>query len=418
MSIKRAMSVVGVLAVAAEAAWADGFRNPPEGAAALGKAGVASVFVEDATAVSHNPARLSEIKQPQLAASLTLGHSETEYRHPLFGEAETEDPFMMLPNVYYATPLGSEGWVGAIGLTTPYGQSTKWKENGAFHYSVPYFSEMALVDIAPTFARTFDRFAVGFGLDLYAARLTLRQRLPVVAALSLPPGVPTPSDPVLELEGDALALGGHAGVSFRPCDYAVLGLSWRSAFSLDFEGDTTLEDWPGALPPTLASKSDFDTSAEFPNIFSAGCGLKLSDTFQVELQVQWLENSRYEELALDLGPNNALLTQATIPQNWEDTWVYGVGADWTYAEGRVLRAGCSIIESPIPDRTFSPNIPDSDRQVLAVGWGRRAGAGWVDVAYAYSHLDDRDITNNQNPAYNGSYEFEPHLLAVSYRRDF
>ena len=411
------VSLAGALALGS-AAWADGFRNPPEGAAALGKAGVASVFVEDASAVSHNPARLAEIEQPQLQVSLTLGYSESEYSHPLFGKAETENPFKSLPDAYYAAPLGDSGWVGAIGLTTPYGQSTEWKKGGAFQYSAPYFAEMALVDIAPTFAKKFDRFAIGFGLDIYAAQLTLRQRLPVVAALTLPPGVPPPSDPVLELEGDAAALGGHVGVSYRPCDYAVLGLSWRSAFTMDFEGDTTIKDWPGALPPALDQKSDFETSTEFPNIVAAGCGLKLTETLNVEFQVEWLENSRYEELALDLGPNNALLQQAVIPQNWEDTWTYGVGADWTYAEGRVLRGGYSFIESPIPNRTFSPTIPDSDRHVLAVGWGRQAGAGWVDVAYAYSLLDDRDISDNQNPAFNGHYEFDPHLLAISYRRGF
>lgn len=418
MSMKLSMSAVGVLAVAAGSAWADGFRNPPEGAAALGKAGVSSVFVEDASALSHNSARLAEIEQAQLQVSLTLASSHTEFDSPVLGSAETKSSLALLPNVYYATPLGDQGWVGAIGLTTPYGQSTEWKKNGAFHYTAPYFAEMALVDIAPTFARTFERLSVGVGLDLYAATLTLRQRLPVVAALTLPAGVPLPPDPVLDLEGDAAALGGHVGLSYQACDYATLGLSWRSGFSLDFEGDTKLKDWPGALPPTLAARSDFETTSEFPNIVALGCGLKLSDTLQVELQVEWLEHSAYEELTLDLGPNNALLQQPTIPQDWEDTWTYGVGADWTYAAGRVLRAGYSFVESPIPDRTFAPTVPDSDRHVLALGWGRQACGGWLDLAYAYSLLEDRDITNNQNPAFNGSYEFEPHLLAVSYRRDF
>lgn len=417
MSMKLTMSAVGVLAVAA-GAWADGFRNPPEGAAALGKAGVSSVFVEDASALSHNSARLAGIEQPQLQVSLTLATSATDYESPIFGTAETKSSLAVLPNVYYATPLGEEGWVGAIGLTTPYGQSTEWKDNGAFHYTAPYFAEMALVDIAPTFARTFERLSVGVGLDLYAANLTLRQRLPVVAALTLPPGAPLPPDPVLDLEGDATALGGHLGLSYQACDYATLGLSWRSGFSLDFEGDTKIKDWPGPLPPTLAARSDFETSTDLPNIVAAGCGLKLSETLRVEFQVEWTEHSAYQDLTLDLGKNTALLPQATIPQDWDDTWIYSVGADWTYAEGRVLRAGYARIPSPIPDRTFSPNIPDADRHVLALGWGRQACGGWLDLAYAYSALEDRDISNNQNPAFNGSYEIEPHLLAVSYRRDF
>ncbi len=393
-------------------AWGDGFRNPPEGAAALGKAGVSSVYVEDASANSHNAARLAEIEEAQIQASLTFGYSETDYHSPL-GDASTEDPLKVLPNVHFAAPLDQAGLVGALSITTPYGQSTEWEDDGVFRYTVPYFAEMALVDVSPAVARTFGRLSVGVGLDVYAATLTLRQHIPLVTALTLPPGVPPPEGR-MELEGDAVAVGGHAGLAFALTEQSVIGLSWRSAFDMDFEGDTKLS----GMPPPFRSRSDFDTTARFPNIVALGYGVQVAESLRVEAQVEWLEHSRYEELTLDLAENNALLLQPSIPQNWEDTLTYGVGADWTYAAGRVLRAGYSFIESPIPDRTFSPTIPDSDRHVLAVGWGCQAGAGWLDVAYAYSLLDDRSIDDNQNPDFNGDYEFEPHLLAVTYRRGF
>ena len=404
-------SVAGMM-LAGSMVMADGMRNPPEGAAALGKAGVATVNVTDPSAVSHNSARLAEIGAPTLEASLTLGYATTEYDSPL-GSAETDDPLKLLPNLYFATPLKDSGWVGAIGVTTPYGQSTVWKDDGAFRYTSPYVAEMLLADVAPTFARKFDRLEVGAGLDLYAASLSMKQRLPI--PMLVPPGADRP-DPRLELDGNGAALGGHLGISYQVCDYSVIGLSWRSAFSMDFDGKAKFKDAPVSGP--LSEESDFSTSMEFPNIVALGCGMKLSDTLQVEVQAEWLENSRYEDLVLDLDNNTAALGQSTIPQDWQDTWTYGIGADWTFAPDRVLRAGYAYVESPIPDRTFSPNIPDADRHVLSLGLGLKQGAGWWDVAYAYSLVDDRHVDDNQNPAFNGDYEINPHLLAITYRRAF
>ncbi len=391
----------------------DGFQNPPEGAAAIGKAGVAVVFVEGPSAVSHNPAALTGLDAPALDASLTLGYSKTEYSSSA-GDAQTEAPVSVLPNVYFAAPLDKHGLVGAVSLTTPFGQSTEWEKDGVFRYSVPYFSQLALVDAAATVAKKYERLSVGVGLDIYSAQLTMRQVVPWGATLEAP-GLP---DGKIELEGDGSALGAHVGLLYQVCDRSVLGLMWRTGFSMELEGDTSLDGLPPGLPLPISPRSDFNTEVEFPNLVILGYGVEASDALRLSARVEWIEHSAYQDLALDLSNNSPLLPQATIPQNWEDTWVYGVGADWTYAEGRVLRAGYSFVPSPIPDRTFSPTLPDSDRQVIGVGWGAKAGQGWWDLAYSYSLMEDRDIRDNQNPAFNGHYELDPHLLAISYRRTF
>ena len=46
----RQWALIGVLAAAANA-WTDGYRNPPDGALALGRIGGRIVDVDDATAV-------------------------------------------------------------------------------------------------------------------------------------------------------------------------------------------------------------------------------------------------------------------------------------------------------------------------------------------------------------------------------
>jgi long-subunit fatty acid transport protein len=46
------------------------------------------------------------------------------------------------------------------------------------------------------------------------------------------------------------------------------------------------------------------------------------------------------------------------------------------------------------------------------------GAHRVDVAYAYAILDERDVRDNLNPAYNGNYDSESQILALSYGYTF
>ena len=79
---------------------AEGFKNPPEGAAALGRAGGRIAIADDAAAVSHNPANLVDLEGTEVQAAVTIVHAETEYDSPMGGSTETESPWKFLPNLY------------------------------------------------------------------------------------------------------------------------------------------------------------------------------------------------------------------------------------------------------------------------------------------------------------------------------
>ena len=90
----------------------------------------------------------------------------------------------------------------------------------------------------------------------------------------------------------------------------------------------------------------------------------------------------------------------------------------TYVLMLGLVGGYMFIESPIPDNTMSPTLPDADRHVFSVGLGRKSGGHSLDIAYAYSLFDDRKIDDNQDAAYNGDYDISSHLMGVSYGYTF
>lgn len=402
---------------------ANGFRNPPAGAEALGRAGGKIAQVDDASAVEHNPANLTEIKNPQAMVSLTVIDTSTDFRSPM-GTASTKDSWKFLPDVFAVLPTANPNVTAGLGVTTPFGQSTVWEQTGAFRYTAPYSAELTVINVNPTIAAKLnDQISVGAGLDVYMSRLDLKQVMP----WSMLTGVPMP-DGVAHLQGDGSGVGGNAAVTYHPTKAQAIALTYRSPITVDYSGDSEFSGFPaGARALGLTPSSDFDSSIEFPTIIGLGYGIELSETVRVEADVEWVEFSRYDSLSLDSANNNALLNgpgspnpmaPMTVRQNWKDAWTFGAGADWKATRDLTLRAGYMFLQSPVPGETLAPTLPDADQHVFTVGAGLHRGANRLDVAYGYSLIGDRDVNNNQNPAYNGTYETTSHLMSVSYGRSF
>ena len=242
------------------AARADGFRNPPETAAALGKAGKCVVWVDDASAVFYNPANLTEVTARQLQLSGVVGYSGADYSGAL-GETETDGPWSVLPSLALAWPLSPQDLSLGLGVHVPYGRRTRWDEQGLFRYRAPVESEMSVVDMGPSVAwRALDCLSLGAGLDVYYGRLGFRQYLPLGGA---------EGEATADLEG--WALGANLGVTWQVTQRQRLALTYRTPFDLDYEGDLEVR---GAPPPLLASgmmatRSDLSTTFSFPTAFGS-----------------------------------------------------------------------------------------------------------------------------------------------------
>jgi hypothetical protein len=63
-------------------------------------------------------------------------------------------------------------------------------------------------------------------------------------------------------------------------------------------------------------------------------------------------------------------------------------------------------------------MAEADQVMVAAGLGYARDGHALDVALGIGIFDDRDISSNQNPAYNGTYEFDSQLFAVSYAYTF
>jgi long-chain fatty acid transport protein len=404
------------LIVAGAPVWGDGFRNPSEGMTALGKIGGKIVYHDDASTVTHNPANLVDITNRQLSASFTVGYGKKEFEPDTGGKASSTDNTAVLPNFFAAWPLESGDWVVGVGLTTPYGRSTTFSKNSVLRYTTPYFTELYAVNMNPTIAYKVDEaFSVAVGINFLYSELDIRQIYP----WSLATGDPAAADGETQFEADGGGVGFNAAVTWNITERQRAAVTYRSKVKVEYEGDLRLTGVPSpaGLPAPLAfvtSRSDFETEIEFPAVLAVGYGMRVTDKLRVEANVEWVQHSLFEELSLDAGANTALLPSSSIPADWDDNWTYGIGADYQLNEQWVLRGGALYLETPIPGQTMLPSIAEEDQVVLSIGCGYAAGKHRIDAAYSYGVFNGRTVDNNVNPAFNGDYDFEAHLLGASY----
>lgn len=411
--------LAAVLAVpAVHSVVANGFRNPPAGGEELGQIGGKIASVDDASAISQNPANLVSVTNRQVLAAATIVNAEAKFTSPMGGSATTKDDWKFLPDVYGAWPVMGDKLAFGFGITTPFGQSTEWSKDSILRYTAPYYAEITVVDFTPTVAyRLNDQLSLGAGVDVFWSDFNVKQIYPW-SAVTRDPAAP---DGQAEFSADGEGIGGNVALTWDATKRQRVALTYHSPVTVDYDGSFRVDNIPPAVSmamPMITQRSDFSTKIDFPAVAGLGYLFKATDKLKLEADVEWIEFSRYDDLPLNAHNDSPLLQSSSIPQNWKDTWTFGVGADWQLSQKIVLRAGYIYVESPIPDSTLAPTLPDADRHVVSIGIGYKYRGQSLDLAYAHSFFDDRNVQNNINPAYNGKYELTSDLIGVSYGYNF
>lgn len=369
-------------------------------------------FIDDASATWHNPANLVDLKAWEASVEPTFVHHSVRYRSAHDGSTtRTEDPWKFLPAIFAGGPLNDRVAAG-IGVTVPYGLSIKWDEAGAFRYTAPHYVDLKTFNVNPTLAfRLGDRVRLGLGVDAMWSELHLKLIYPWGAAFRNP-GL---ADGELRARGDGMGYSGNVGLTVEPIDGHRIAFTARLPMQVDYEGHFTGTGYP--LSPDSSLRTDFRSQIKFPTVLALGYGVRVTDTVRLEANAEWVQFSRFETLNLEVPASlPGLATQ--YPQDWRDTFTFGAGGEWAFSEGWRARLSYQHYQSPVPERTFSPTIPDASQNVVTVGVGYRSGRHRLDLAYSRVFYDDRLITVNQNPAYLGEYEIAVHLISVGYGFSF
>lgn len=365
--------MAGALASMTEAALALGLRIADQDPLATARGNAYVATADQPSAIYYNPAGLAFLGGMQAQVGLYAVAPSTEFTSPTGERVETESRVSLVPQVY-----GSWAWEKArlavgVGLYAPYGLAMEWPASAAF--GGPVEGSMTYLTVNPVVAwRPHPAFSVGMGLTANMAEMELVQ--PAFTAF---PGSQN------SLEGDGTDVGFNAGLLWRPHVKHAFGVSYRSPTTVDFEGTSTTRGSLPGLDGTVSASARFP----FPRHVVVGYSFRPTAKWNFEVNADWTEWDRLNTVTV-VTPGAGI----PMPFEWESSWFYEFGVTRRLGEHWRVSGGYIYSENSVPDATFTPAIPDSDRHIFSVGLGRD-GVRWRwDVAYQVAWGPDRTVEGN------------------------
>jgi long-chain fatty acid transport protein len=400
-------------------AWAAGFGLKEQSAAAMGAAYAgAAANTQDAGALVYNPASLSGVADTDFAISLVeiVPHSSAGYTAATTsagtpaGGSTTPGSFIAdapIPNLSLRHRLTDDIAIG-LSISTPYGLKTVYPAGWAGRY-YGMKSELVTVNIAPSFAwQVTPELSLGASINVEYARGELTSAIDIgtLGVLNAIPGsVPGALDGAARLSGMDWATGFSLGAIFKPAPDLSLGLSYQSAVFHQLSGPLTFTLDGAGLGAALRTATGLFTNTTAsakvptPDMLLFGIRKQISENFTLMGELDWTNWSRTKTLTV-VAANPAQPNDVTL-FNWHSTIFASLGGEYRLDESWKLRGGAGYDESPAPDATRNPRIPDADRVWLAAGVEYRFDPATV-VNLSYGHLfnDDSAIALTQAQAGN------------------
>lgn len=372
-----------MLMLSAGPAAAGGFRIPEAGAKAMGFANAFVGLADDPSAVQFNPAGLTQLDGNQIQTGVTAITTNNDYTDLGGTKSAAKEGNFLPPSFYYTNHLGEGQWWIGLGVMAPFGLGTEW-DVASFNY-VATETMIEMVKINPSAAyRVNDQWSVGFGLDYYSVLdASLQNDIASTLVTALTSGAITGQVGAQELSGDGTSFGFNVGALFKPTDQLSVGLAYRSGTKMEVDGDVSL-----AVKATGTEFSTFPASADIglPATAALGVNYKISDAWQLNLDLDWTGWSSYDKLEV-VDSTGAVRNSLVSAKDYDDVTAVRVGVEYSLSDQWALRGGFLMEPTPVPEETYDPRLPDGDRTGYVVGAGYNSGQWTVDFAYMFVQFD-------------------------------
>ena len=406
---------VAVLGVAVAAPmYAAGFSIFEQGTKAMGMGGAFTAQADDPSALFYNAGGLAFVEKQEFSVGDTYIHgSKAEMKglnpYPGVGyRAEQKKLSEFPPHAYWVRPL-SQTWKVGLGITTPFGLTTEWENPTTF--AGRFLSTKAALrafDFNPTLGwQVTPEFGIGFGGILRYSDVELVR----YAGANNPFTQSFVNVGKLDLKADfSTGYGWNVGILHKYNNSFSWGLSYRSKITVDYKGDATLNSISTGFPQfdvALAVQLLFNKklpvkiAIDFPDEASLGLAFAITPDLLVETDANWTGWSNFREVSIDFtgGATNSL-PDTTIEQKWKDVYNYRLGVRWTTGPSSQWRFGYVYDQTPQPEESVNPLLPDSNRNGFSVGYGYKGG---IKADFAIMYLPFKERTRQKSFAGEGPF---------------
>lgn len=399
----------------------------------LAMGGQAVAFVDNPTALFHNPAGLDHIERFQFTGVVT--NLLVTFDAPFAGPGSEQDsginyaPLMFLgaagriherltigAGLYISTGFGggfeNVSQIGLGGRCTHDADGNRQSDATDLCLDPPQDQTVRLgvFELAvPIGIRITDDLRVGVSLRMPYARMEVDvwQEVSVVNnATVMNSSFFTPA--TQDVSGFGIP-GVLLGIQYEPVEGLMLGFAYRSKIYIDMTGKTEVQLFDGA--PTLSIPTS--TRWYVPHMFRFGVAYRtLADRLlmSAEFKIQ-MHATANEDLVFEL--DNPLAPDLEIPFDWDNVYLTSAGVEFYATENLPLRLGFSIGRGATPQYTTTPFSPPPG--ILYAFYG---GLGWetehVSVDLGFSWGGGAPAVIGDNP---GAGEGEVGSLCVQTSRD-
>lgn len=425
-------SIIAFSVLRAAPAQGAGFALLEQSASRLGTAFAGTgAAADDVSTVFFNPAGLTQLKGSHASVVASAIEITSEFHTgtgsvPAFGQPLGHDggdagDWNYVPSAYLSTQINERLALG-IGVNAPFGLKLEYAPGWVGRFQA-LNSEIETLNVNPSIAyRVNDRLSLGVGANYQRIQAELTNAvnyfavafqgaIQLINAGQLPPqvlaaltGSTSAAEGHARVRGDDTAWGFNFGVLFDVSDSTRLGLAYRSSIDYEVDGSVrfsapTVSDAVAAAviesasaPGGVLSDGPASVDLELPDSATLSLRHRIGNEVELLADVAWTGWSSVQELVV-VRDTGVLVSET--PELWDDTWRFALGGAYELHSAVKLRAGVAYDQTPVPDSTRTPRLPDGDRTWVALGvqWSM-SDALTLDAGYA--HLFSEDVRLRQN----------------------
>lgn len=337
--------------------YAGGFQVNLQGNKQTGMGHLGTSFYLGASSTYFNPAIMgldSGKFSFELGGSFII--SDVTYLSKETGLSEETDNDISTPAYFFGTYKVNDKISVGLGVYTPYGSNVNWGKDWSGKNLIQEISLKAIY-VQPTIAYTInENLSIGEGLVTAFGSFEIDRAIPA----------PIGNNNNVHLEGNETGIGFNAGVYYQVNEKLSIGLTYRSKVDIELDdGDVTFN----VDPSLAASFPNGKFAADLPLVATSTIGFAyhVSDQLMVSVEGSFVEWGEYESLDFDFENNTTSLADSENPRNYEDAFIFRVGAQYLVDNKLTLRVGAYYDESPIQDAYFNPETPNSNNLAFSGG---------------------------------------------------
>jgi long-chain fatty acid transport protein len=341
------LSVICPGIVYAGSAYIYEMANPTDtGYAGAGLAGRA----DDAMTVFTNPAGMTRFEKSKALAGVTPLYIYAPYSSDegttTGGPDSGVKEFLAGGAFAYILPVTEKLRLG-ISAQNYFGLLLNWDDHNWVGRYIATEVTLIAPQLQPTVAyKVNDWLSIGAGAGLTLGYLSEKSRVK-----NLDPGL---GDGKLKYSDTDFAVQGNFGVMIEPSARTRIGLRYLTETELDFSDNVYLSGVGPGIANLTKSIGEIDLSMKMPQSLMVGIFHQVNDTWAILGSVGWDDWSRFARVRVRVD-NTGINRE--VDAGFDDTWHFGVGAQYQYNPKWMFTAGFSYDSSMTDDSNRPIDLP-------------------------------------------------------------